>query len=83
VSASASYKSRAWDARPDLDPYPVDELFEAAERIERAAEEIQVLNSVLKQVDKNITAAAKRAVKRSGSSPLRLNSRRARQRDVS
>jgi type II secretory pathway component PulJ len=57
---------------------PVDEMLEAAERIERAAQELQTLNAILQQVDKSITAAAKRAVKRAGSWPLRLNSRQAR-----
>jgi len=55
----------------------VDEMLEAAHQIERAAKEIHALNAVLKQVDKNITAAAKRAVKRAGGWPLRLNSRQA------
>ncbi len=62
---------------PELAPQAVDEMLEAANRIERAAKEIQALNAILKQVDKNVTAAAKRAVKRAGSWPLRLNSRQA------
>jgi hypothetical protein len=61
-------------------PQPVDEMLEAAERIERAAQELQALNAILKQVDKSVTAAAKRAVKRAGSWPLRLNSRGAKRR---
>jgi len=52
-------------------------MLEAARQIERAAKEIRALNAVLKQVDKSITAAAKRAVKRAGGWPLRLNSRQA------
>jgi type II secretory pathway component PulJ len=63
--------------RPDA-PQALDEMLEAAEQIERAAREIQALNAILQQVDKSITAAAKRAVKRAGSWPLRLNSRQAR-----
>ena len=57
---------------------PVDEMLEPAERIERATQELQTLNAILQQVDKSITAAAKRAVKRAGSWPFRLNSRQAR-----
>jgi hypothetical protein len=61
-------------------PQAVDEMLEAAERIERAAQELQALNAILQRVDKSITSAAKRAVKRAGSWPLRLNSRQARRR---
>ena len=62
---------------PEPAPQAVDEMLEAANRLEQAAKEIQALNAILKQVDKNVTAAAKRAVKRAGSWPLRLNSRQA------
>ena len=54
-------------------------MLEAAERIESAAQELQTLNAILRQVDKSITAAAKRTVKRTGSWPLRLNSRKAKE----
>ena len=60
--------------RSDPAPEAVDEMLEAVHRIERAAQDIQGLNAVLKQVDKNITTAAKRA----GRWSLRLNSRKAR-----
>ena len=62
---------------PEPAPQATDEMLEAVGRLERAAKEIQALNAILKQVDKSITAAAKRAVKRAGSWPLRLNSRQA------
>ena len=80
MSARASAKRReipSWDGTPLPVPRAVDEMLETADRIERAAQEIQALNAVLKLVDRNITAAAKRAVKRAGSWPLRLNSRQA------
>ena len=63
------------DRRPEPSPQAVDEMLVAADRIERTAQEILALDAVLKRVDKNITAAAKRAVKRAGRWPLRLNSR--------
>jgi hypothetical protein len=79
-----AFAKRRHYGRPDpafeLTPQPVDELLEAAERIERAAKELQTLNAILQQVDKSITAAAKRVVRRAGSWPLRLNSREARRR---
>jgi len=75
VSAARSRQRQHAEAEPA--PQAVDEMLEAARQIERAAQEIRALNAVLKQVDKNITAAAKRAVKRAGGWPLRLNSRQA------
>jgi hypothetical protein len=47
-------------ARPD------DDFQAAAERLERAIQEIQTLDVVLKRTDKNVAAAVKRAIKRSG-----------------
>ena len=80
VSAVAkSRENERWDSAPEPSPQAVDEMLLAADRIERTAQEIMALNAVLKRVDKNITAAAKRAVRRAGSWPLRLNSRRAKQ----
>ena len=52
-------------------------MLEAADQIERAANDLKMLNEVLNRVDKNVTAAAKRAVKQAGRWPLRLNSRQA------
>lgn len=53
------------------------EMLKAADQITQAANDLKTLNEVLARVDKNVTAAAKRAVKQAGSWPLRLNSRRA------
>ena len=53
------------------------EIEEAADRIDLIARDIQIVNAVLERLDKNVTAAAKRAVKRTGHAPLRLNSRQA------
>ena len=52
-------------------------MLEAADQIARAANDLRMLNEVLSRVDKNVTAAAKRAVKQAGCWPLRLNSRQA------
>jgi hypothetical protein len=54
------------------------EMLAAADQIDRAANDLRMLNDVLNRVDKNFTAAAKQAVKQAGSWPLRLNSRKAR-----
>ena len=81
ISAFAKRRRYGWpDPAFEYAPPPLDEMLEAAERIERAAQELQTLNAILKRVDKNITAAAERAAKRAGSWPLRLNSRKAKQR---
>ena len=83
--AIANRAERLPDSAPDgphieeYAPPAIDEGLQAANRIESAAQEIQLLHAVLCRLDKNITAAAKRAVKQAGSWPLRLNSRRARQ----
>jgi len=52
-------------------------MLQAADQIERAASDLKILNAVLNRVEKNVTAAAKRAVKQGGRWPLRLNSRKA------
>ena len=57
----------------------MEEVLKAADRIDRATQEIQLLSAILNKVDKNITAAAQRAVKRVGHWPLRLNSRKAKE----
>jgi hypothetical protein len=58
----------------------MEEVLKAADRIDRATEEILKLNAILSKVDRNITAAATRAVKRVGHWPLRLNSRKTKER---
>jgi tRNA C32,U32 (ribose-2'-O)-methylase TrmJ len=58
----------------------MEEVRRAADRIDQATQDIQLLSAVLDKVDRNITAAAKRAVKRVGHWPLRLNSHKARER---
>jgi len=72
--------AKQYRSDPATEPAPiaVDEALEAIRRIEQATQEIQTLNAILQRVDKSVTAAAKRAVKRAGSWPLRLNSRKAR-----
>jgi hypothetical protein len=52
-------------------------MLAAADQIARAANDLKTLNEVLSRVDRNVTAATKRAVKQAGSWPLRLNSRQA------
>jgi len=71
----------AFDSIQRLDALiAMEEVLRAADRIDRATAEIRLLSAVLNKVDKNITAAAKRAVKRIGHWPLRLNSRKANER---
>ena len=57
----------------------MEAVLKAADRIDQATQEIQLLSAILNKVDKNITGAAKRAVKRVGHWPLRLNSRKAKE----
>ena len=78
VGASATIPQR-WQANEAADPSDraEDAMLEAAGQIERAASDLKKLHDVLNRVDKNVTAAAKRAVKQAGYSPLRLNSRKA------
>ena len=77
---NAAKQLRRSDPEPEPTPATDDESLEAILRIEQAAHEIHTLNAILQQVDKSVTAAAKRAVKRAGSWPLRLNSREAKRR---
>jgi hypothetical protein len=78
VSAVAKHRQR-W--QPPEEAEAVDQahsaMLEAADQIQRAADDLKMLNEVLNRVDKNVTAAAKRAVKKTGRWPLRLNSRQA------
>ena len=78
VSAVAKMRQR-W--QPPEGVAAVDQadiaMLAAADQIARAASDLRALNEVLNRVDKNVTAAAKRALKQAGSWPLRLNSRQA------
>ena len=67
-----------WQATDAMQPFESDmAMLETSHQIERAVRDLTTLNDILNRVDKNVTAAAKRAVKQTGRSPLRLNSRQA------
>jgi len=78
VGTSAKVRPH-WPAKEAAEPFDQAEtaMLEAADQIERAANDLKMLNEVLNRVDKNVIAAAKRVVKQAGRWPLRLNSRRA------
>ena len=77
VSAVLKMRQRWQPPGVEADDHGDSEMLRAADQIARAANDLRMLNEVLNRVDRNVTAAAKRAVKQAGSWPLRLNSRQA------
>ena len=77
VSAVLKLRQRWQPPGVEADDQADSEMLRAADQIARTANDLRMLNEVLNRVDRNVTAAAKRAVKQAGSWPRRLNSRQA------
>ena len=60
------------------DGFVAENLVLSLDRVDAIAGEIRQLDSILRRVEKGVTAAAKRKLRRMGHTPLHLNSREAR-----